>query len=90
MIECPKEIMVEMREEDLLEDMDGYDPDSYNEDSIDWLGVEIGNSMETLIVSDWNEVKELMDGQYKKYVFSDDDVAEAYEYWLEENGLEDE
>ena len=84
-MECPKEVTVEMREEDLLKDMDGYDPDSYNEDSIDWLGVEIGNSMETLIVSNWKELKELMEGEYKDFVFSDNDVAEAYEEWLEEN-----
>ena len=86
-MECPKEITVEMREEDLLEDMDGYDPDSYNENSIDWLDVEVGNSMETLVVSDWNEVKELMEGEYKKYVFSDSEVAEAYECWNEENEI---
>ena len=34
-MQCPNEVTIEMREEDLLQDMDGYDEDSYDEDSVD-------------------------------------------------------
>ena len=82
-MDCPKEVTVEMREEELLKDMDGYDPDSYNEDSVDWLGVEIGNSMETLIIEDWEELQDLLSGDYRDYVISDEDVREAFYEWQE-------
>ena len=39
--------------------------------------------METLEVSSWEEVQELMENDYRDYVFSDDDVAEAYKMWQE-------
>ena len=81
-MECPKEVTVEMTDEALLEDMDGYDPDSYDEESIDWLGVEKGNSMETIEPESWEDLHALLEGQYKNYVLSDPEVEEGYEEWL--------
>ena len=84
-MKCPNEIVVVMREEDLLKDMDGYDEDSYDEDSIDWLAHEVGTSMETLEVDNWEDVDELMNGTYKDYLFADEDVATGYYVWKDPN-----
>lgn len=82
----PIEVTVQLKDEFLLEDMDGYDPDSEDEEATSWLGVEQGNSMETIEADDIEHLHELMTGEYKNYVISDTDWAEYYSDWKEHHG----
>jgi len=82
----PIELTVQLKDEFLLEDMDGYDADSEDEDAVSWLGIEQGNSMETIEADDFHHLHELMTGEYKDYVIADDEWAELYRDWKEVNG----
>lgn len=84
-IRLPIQVTVQMKDEKLIEDMDGYDPDSEDEEAISWLGVEQGNSMETFEAEDMDELHEMMTHEYKDYIIADNDLAEYYSDWKEVN-----
>jgi len=84
MIEFPLELTLEMTDEALMQEMDGeYDPDCYDEDSVDWLGTEKGYSMEPVRVENWEELDDLLEERRGKYVISEPHIREEYFHWLE-------
>lgn len=86
MPKLPIETTVRLKDEFLLEDMDGYDPDSEDEEAVSWLGVERGSSMESIEAEDIDHLHEMMTGEYKQYVIVDEKWAEYYSDWKEEHG----
>lgn len=79
----PTEVIVQMKREDLVEDMDGYDPDALDEEAIDPLDIEVGNSMESFDVDSMEELHVMMKGEYRDFVLSHDGLAEEYSDWVE-------
>ena len=81
------EVTVELSEDAIKEELgEDYDPDSYDEDSVDWLAIEVGNSMETIEAEDWNDFHKIFTKEYKNYVISDEKQNEEYMEFLEKSG----
>lgn len=82
----PMDVVVRQTEEAAKADMDYYDDDALDEESIDPVGIEIGNSMESVEVESMEHLHEVMREYGSDYVIDDCELAEYYNSWLEFHG----
>lgn len=84
----PMDVVVQQTVEAAKADMDYYDDDALDEESIDPVGIEIGNSMESVEVESMEHLHKVMQEYGDDYILSDNELAEHYSEWLEANGAE--